>query len=160
MHPADGKACLDTSLQSTAKQAKRKRDVAVKSQSKKQKQPTADRKGKGRAADVEEAACEADEDVTEDVQESGQSIAPSTRTRHQVFGSDDEQEASTSVAPRLDPALFQQADLALSQAKERAIQEERAQRQERARVEIAAAESEDSSYKRGRGQPKATRVIG
>lgn len=149
------------SLQAASKQAKRKRDGALKLQ---KKQSKSDRKGKGRA-DMEDVDVQEDEEQEDSHSQMAivKKVSPKAQ-HHQVFGSDDEQEASTSSAPRLDPALFQQAELALQQAKERALQDERNQRREEARLAEVALDVQGSSRKRAskrsRTDGNATRVIG
>lgn len=158
---------LDCSLQSASKQAKRKRDAALKSQ---KQQAAADRKGKGRAAveDVDVEDVEADNQV-EVEEDSAPSVAlevtqSNPKSKHHRVFDDNDDEATSSTAPRLDPALFQQAELAFTQAKHRARLEEQEQMNEQARLAEAAMEAEGSSHRRGskrsRSEGKATRVIG
>lgn len=78
-----------------------------------------------------------------------------------MFDSDNEEEPSTS-AQRLDPALFQQAEAALQQAKDRAIQEQKQQRLLQANEQEGRIQTDLKKRSRKRGQPdgKATKVIG
>lgn len=150
-------------MQTASKQAKRKRDATLKLQ---KEQSKSDRKGKGRA-DREDLQVDEDFEQGDTQLAAVVAVGEGTRRRnkhHQVFDNDDQPEPSTSSAPRLDPALFQQAELALQQAKERALQEEREKREEEARVAEAALERQSSSRKRGskrsRADGTATRIIG
>lgn len=154
---------------STAKQAKQKKDAASKKQQPK-KQSTSDRKGKGKAIQEDDISLEAGDEEAEDDDEqiavehdvAQSSALANPRRKHQVFnddGDEDQQIPSTS-APRLDPALFQQADAALQQAKERALQEEKARRREEEAARAQSGSSSKRGKKRTRASDKTTRVVG
>lgn len=154
---------------SAAKQAKQKKEAAIKKQKKSPTATATDRKGKGKAIQEDASGLEEDDaNVLESTHvaeedEATSSIAPvpvTTRRKHQVFNDEDDEPRPSSSAPRLDPALFQQADLALQQAKERALQEQRQQRQEAALAAEEGRTSPTRGKKRTRPEAKTSRIVG
>jgi hypothetical protein len=171
-HPLMCCSCHN-SLQTATKQAKKQKEAKSK-QNKQQKSTSStktDRKGKGRAEEVvdeEEQDHESydlvDEEATANAEEDPQ--PKKLAKRHRVFNdednADDNEAATSSTAPRLDPALFQQAEAAFEDAKRRALQEQRAQKQimNEARSDNAPSRSRKRSRKQSSSHGTAIKVIG